>query len=45
MVSLMIQQFRTELRWARKLSREIRRRAPARHPAYVGHETEANDVP
>jgi len=44
MVSLMIQQFRTELRWARKLSREIRRRAPARHPTYVGHETEANDV-
>lgn len=36
MVSLVIQQFRMELRWARKLAREIRRRAPARHPGYVG---------
>ena len=36
MVSLMIEQFRTELRWARKLSQEIRRRAPARHPRYAG---------
>jgi DNA-binding PadR family transcriptional regulator len=35
MVSLMIQQFRTELRWARKLEREIRRRRPARHPRYA----------
>ncbi len=35
MVSLTIQQFRTELRWIRKLEREIRRRAPARHPAYA----------
>jgi len=31
MVSLVIQQFRTELRWLEKLAREIRRRAPARH--------------
>ena len=30
MVSLMIDQFRTELRWLRKLSKELRRRAPAR---------------
>jgi DNA-binding PadR family transcriptional regulator len=30
MVSLVIQQFRTELRWLRKLSRELDRRAPAR---------------
>jgi DNA-binding PadR family transcriptional regulator len=36
MVSLVIEQFRTELRWARKLAREIRRRAPARHPRYAG---------
>jgi len=36
MVSLMIQQFRTELRWIRKLQRELRRRAPARHPEYAG---------
>ncbi|HVO82410.1 MAG TPA: PadR family transcriptional regulator [Terriglobales bacterium] len=32
MVSLMIQQFRVELRWLRKLSSEIHRRAPAKHP-------------
>jgi DNA-binding PadR family transcriptional regulator len=31
MVSLVSQQFRTELRWLRKLSRELNRRAPARH--------------
>jgi len=30
MVSLMIDQFRTELRWLRKLSKELRRREPAR---------------
>lgn len=35
MVSLTIQQFRTELRWLDKLAREIHRRAPARRPAYV----------
>ena len=34
MVSLVIGQFRTELRWLRKLSREAHRRAPARHPQY-----------
>jgi DNA-binding PadR family transcriptional regulator len=32
MVSLMLEQFRAELRWLRKLSRELPRRAPARHP-------------
>jgi DNA-binding PadR family transcriptional regulator len=35
MVSLMIQQMRTELRWARKLSREIGRRARAKYPEYA----------
>lgn len=35
MVRLVIQQFRTELRWIRKLEGEIRRRAPARHPDYA----------
>lgn len=35
MVSLMIEQFRTELRWLNKLAREARHRAPARHPQYV----------
>ena len=44
MVSLVIQQFRTELRWVRKLSREIRRRAPARHPRYAGDGAGKNDV-
>ena len=38
MVSLTIQQIRTELRWIRKLEREARRRAPARHPEYAGEE-------
>ncbi len=38
MVSLAIQQIRTELRWIGKLEREVRRRAPARHPEYAGKE-------
>lgn len=37
-VSLTIEQFRTELRWLRKLSREVRQRHPARHPAYADAE-------
>ena len=32
MVSLVIEQFHAELRWLRQLSREVHRRAPARHP-------------
>ena len=39
-VGLTIQQFRTELRWARKLASEIRRRAPARHPQYADGDPE-----
>lgn len=35
MVSLVIDQFRTELRWLRKLSGEIHRRAPARRPQLI----------
>lgn len=35
MVSLVIEQFRAELRWLGKLSGEVHRRAPARHPAYA----------
>jgi hypothetical protein len=35
MLSLTIQQIRTELRWLRKMARELRRRAPARHPLYA----------
>jgi DNA-binding PadR family transcriptional regulator len=38
MVSLAIQQIRAELRWIGKLEREVRRRAPARHPEYAGKE-------
>jgi len=38
MVSLAIQQIRTELRWIRKLEREVQRRAPARHARYAGEE-------
>ncbi len=34
-VTLMIEQFQTELKWLRKLERELPRRAPARHPAYA----------
>jgi DNA-binding PadR family transcriptional regulator len=35
MVSFMIEQFKLELRWLRKLTRELPRRAPARHPEYA----------
>jgi DNA-binding PadR family transcriptional regulator len=35
MVELVIDQFNTELRWLRKLSRESARRAPARHAPQV----------
>jgi len=40
MVSLVIQQFRIELQWLGKLSREIPRRAGARHVAYTGKNRE-----
>ncbi len=35
MVTLMIEQFRTELKWLRKLRRELPRRAATRDPSYV----------
>jgi len=35
MITLMIEQFRTELHWLYKVSRELERRAPAQHPAHV----------
>jgi len=35
MVSFVIEQFKLELRWLRKLKRELPRRAPALKPAYV----------
>ena len=36
MVTLMIEQFGTELRWLRNVRRELPRRARAKHPDYVG---------
>ncbi len=38
MISLMIEQFRTELRWLRKVEKKIRHRAPAKKPAYASTE-------
>ncbi|HXJ89004.1 MAG TPA: PadR family transcriptional regulator [Candidatus Binatia bacterium] len=38
MLSLTIQQIRTELSWLRKMAREVRRRAPAQHPQYAERE-------
>jgi DNA-binding PadR family transcriptional regulator len=40
MVSLVIQQFQSELRWLKKLSREMHRRAGARHAAQIGKDRE-----
>jgi DNA-binding PadR family transcriptional regulator len=40
MVSLMIEQFKVELKWLRKLARELPRRAPARNPEYAKVEAE-----
>jgi hypothetical protein len=34
-VSLMINQFKVELKWLHKLARELPRRAPARNPKYA----------
>ena len=36
MVSLVIEHFELELRWLRKLARELPRRAPALRPSYAG---------
>ena len=41
-VSLTIDQFRLELRWLRRLERELPRRAPAHHPEYAPSETVGN---
>ncbi len=40
MVSLIIQQFRLELKWLRKLSREVHRRTGARHAAGAAKDRE-----
>jgi DNA-binding PadR family transcriptional regulator len=42
MVSLMIEQFKTELRWLRRVERELPRRAAALHPALVGTQESVN---
>jgi DNA-binding PadR family transcriptional regulator len=39
MVSLMIEQFKTELRWLRKVAKELLRRAGAKNPEYASAET------
>jgi DNA-binding PadR family transcriptional regulator len=36
MVSLMIEQFKVELRWLDRVERELRRRGPAKRPEYAG---------
>jgi DNA-binding PadR family transcriptional regulator len=38
MVSLMIEQFKVELRWLDKVERELRRRGPAKRPEYAEEE-------
>ncbi|HKD79781.1 MAG TPA: helix-turn-helix transcriptional regulator [Candidatus Angelobacter sp.] len=35
MITLVVEQFRTELRWLDRVAAEVDRRAPARHPAHV----------
>jgi DNA-binding PadR family transcriptional regulator len=43
MVSLTIQQMQVELRWLRKLAREIPRRAPAQHPPHAEKNAEQKE--
>ncbi len=38
MVSLMIEQFETELKWLKRVAQEMKWRAPAKHPEYAGEE-------
>ena len=38
MVSLVIEQFETELRWLRRVARETKKRGRAKHPDYVAPE-------
>jgi DNA-binding PadR family transcriptional regulator len=45
MVTLMIEQFRTELKWLRKVERELPQRAAARHPAYAQESPPGSDKP
>ena len=38
MVSLMVEQFKTELRWLKRVAREVKNRGRAKHPEYAGTE-------
>jgi DNA-binding PadR family transcriptional regulator len=38
MVSLMIEQFRTERRWLKRVAREMKKRGRAKHPEYAAQE-------
>jgi DNA-binding PadR family transcriptional regulator len=38
MVSLMIEQFETELKWLKRVAQEMKWRAPAKNPEYAGEE-------
>jgi DNA-binding PadR family transcriptional regulator len=38
MVSLMIEQFRTELRWLKRVAKEMKKRGRAKHPDYAAPE-------
>lgn len=40
MISLVIEQFRAELRWLDQVVTELDRRAPARHPAHIGKDVQ-----
>jgi hypothetical protein len=40
MITLVIEQFRTELRWLDKVERELDHRAPAKHPGHIGRNEE-----
>ncbi len=42
MIRLVLDQFELELRWLKKLERELPRRAPAQHPEYVADEPHGN---
>ncbi len=42
-LTLMIEQFRTELRWISKVADEIDRRAPSKFPAHVPHDAGETD--
>lgn len=40
MISLVVEQFRTEVRWLDQVTAELDRRSPARHPAHIGKDVQ-----